>query len=72
MESWKAQLPCSVLEVYPGLPSQVDGGLSASTIDTAAQAGANIVVAGTAIAGAADQAAAIKTLREGIDRHAAQ
>ena len=34
---------------YPTLDIQVDGGLSPSTIDAAAAAGANIIVAGSAV-----------------------
>eukprot|EP00983_Pelagomonas_calceolata_P002351 79561-Pelagomonas_calceolata.AAC.5 len=47
---------------------QVDGGLAPSTIDQAASAGANVIVAGTAIAGAADQAEAIRILRSSVDK----
>lgn len=49
---------------------QVDGGLAPSTIDAAASAGANVIVAGTAIASAADQAEAIRTLRSSVDKWA--
>ena len=34
---------------YPTLAIQVDGGLSPSTVDAAAAAGANIIVAGSAV-----------------------
>ena len=47
---------------------QVDGGLSASTIDQAAEAGANVIVAGSSVYGADDIGQAIKTLRAGIDK----
>ena len=43
---------------------QVDGGISAAPIERAADAGANVFVAGTAVYGADDAAAAIGTLRE--------
>lgn len=49
---------------------QVDGGLSPSTIETAAAAGANVIVAGTAIVGAQDQKAVITTLRTAVDKAA--
>ena len=51
---------------------QVDGGVSASTIERAAEAGADVFVAGSAVYGAEDAAAAIGTLRElaaGACRH---
>jgi len=43
---------------------QVDGGVSAATIERAADAGANVFVAGTAVYGADDAAAAVATLRD--------
>ena len=42
---------------------QVDGGVSTETIDRCADAGADMFVAGTAVYGAADRAAAIAALR---------
>ena len=36
-------------EKYPSLNIQVDGGLSPKTIDSAAKAGANVIVAGSAV-----------------------
>ncbi|MDQ4500911.1 ribulose-phosphate 3-epimerase [Sinomonas sp. ASV322] len=42
---------------------QVDGGISASTIERAAEAGADVFVAGSAVYGAEDPAAAIAALR---------
>ncbi|MCU1431095.1 MAG: ribulose-phosphate 3-epimerase [Actinotalea sp.] len=42
---------------------QVDGGISASTIERAAEAGANVFVAGSAVYGAEDAARAIDELR---------
>ncbi len=43
---------------------QVDGGISPSTVETAAKAGANVLVAGSAIFCAEDPKEAITTLRE--------
>jgi ribulose-phosphate 3-epimerase len=43
---------------------QVDGGVSASTIERCAEAGADVFVAGSAVYGASDAAAAISELRE--------
>jgi ribulose-phosphate 3-epimerase len=51
---------------------QVDGGISASTVERAAEAGANVFVAGSAVYGADDAAAAIDDLRRlaaGAHRH---
>ncbi|WP_138442876.1 ribulose-phosphate 3-epimerase [Sinomonas susongensis] len=42
---------------------QVDGGISSSTIERAAEAGADVFVAGSAVYGAEDPAAAIEALR---------
>ena len=50
---------------------QVDGGLSPSTIDEAAAAGANVIVAGSSVYGADDIGGVIKTLRSSIDKAAA-
>lgn len=46
------------------LDIQVDGGINASTVAVAAKAGANVFVAGSAVFGAEDPAAAIAELRE--------
>ena len=43
---------------------QVDGGVSAATIERCAEAGADVFVAGSAVYGAADPAAAVAGLRE--------
>ena len=43
---------------------QVDGGISASTIERAAEAGANVFVAGAAVYNAPDPAAMVNALRE--------
>ena len=42
---------------------EVDGGVSADTIEQAAEAGADVFVAGSAVYGAADPAAAVESLR---------
>lgn len=42
---------------------QVDGGINGKTVETAAAAGANVFVAGSAVFGAADASEAIKSLR---------
>ncbi len=48
---------------------QVDGGVSASTIEQCAEAGADVFVAGSAVYGAQDAAAAVDELRELATRH---
>jgi ribulose-phosphate 3-epimerase len=52
---------------YPLLDIQVDGGLSPQTINQAARAGANIVVAGSAVFGAPDPKQVISTLRLAVE-----
>jgi ribulose-phosphate 3-epimerase len=47
----------------PELDIQVDGGVNARTVGAAARAGANVIVAGSAVFGASDAAAAIAFLR---------
>lgn len=49
---------------------QVDGGVSARTIEQCAEAGADVFVAGSAVYGADDAAAAVDELRELAQRHA--
>ncbi|KAF2400450.1 Ribulose-phosphate 3-epimerase [Trichodelitschia bisporula] len=53
---------------YPDLNIEVDGGLSEKTIDQAADAGANVIVAGSAVFGAKDPAEVIRKLREAVER----
>jgi ribulose-phosphate 3-epimerase len=56
-------------EKFPTLNIQVDGGLSPSTIDDAAKAGANVIVAASAIFGADDRQAVIQSLRSSVEKH---
>jgi ribulose-phosphate 3-epimerase len=49
---------------------QVDGGVSASTIEQCAEAGADVFVAGSAVYGAEDAAAAVDELRALATKHA--
>jgi ribulose-phosphate 3-epimerase len=56
-------------EKYPNLTIQVDGGLSPSTIDVAAEAGANAIVAASAIFGSDDRRGVISTLRAGVEKY---
>ena len=50
----------------PGINIQVDGGLNTTTIVEAAEAGANVIVAGSAVFNAEDQAAYIDALRKPV------
>ncbi len=66
------------MPVWPARPRcghraglQVDGGIAPSTIAEAAAAGANVIVAGTAIFGAQDPGAVIAGLRQAVDGAAA-
>lgn len=52
---------------YPELQIEVDGGLSEKTIDQAADAGANVIVAGSAVFSAQDPADVIKKLRAAVN-----
>jgi len=53
---------------YPDLQIEVDGGLSEKTIDQAAEAGANVIVAGSAVFGAKDPSEVIAKLRESVEK----
>lgn len=55
-------------ERYPDLNIEVDGGLGLGTIDQAADAGANVIVAGSAVFGAKDPADVIAKLREAVEK----
>lgn len=54
-------------ERYPNLNIEVDGGLSLKTIDKAAIAGANVIVAGTSVF--QDPETVIPELRKAVERH---
>eukprot|EP00092_Neocalanus_flemingeri_P044459 GFUD01049314.1.p1 GENE.GFUD01049314.1~~GFUD01049314.1.p1 ORF type:complete len:201 (-),score=60.20 GFUD01049314.1:127-729(-) len=51
---------------YPLLNIQVDGGVGPSTIDMCAQAGANMIVSGTAVVKAEDPGKVMTSLREAV------
>lgn len=56
------------LFLTPSLISiKVDGGLGPATIDVAASAGANCIVAGSSVFGAAEPAQVISTLRKSVE-----
>ncbi|KAJ3197854.1 hypothetical protein HDU83_003184 [Entophlyctis luteolus] len=52
---------------FPDLNIEVDGGLGLNTIEAAATAGANVIVAGTSVFGAKDPGAVIAGLRAAVD-----
>ncbi|KAF6161434.1 hypothetical protein GIB67_009313 [Kingdonia uniflora] len=52
---------------YPSLDIEVDGGLGPSTIDMAAAAGANCIVAGSSVFGAPEPAKVISLLRKSVE-----
>ncbi|KAI8983961.1 ribulose-phosphate 3-epimerase [Mycotypha africana] len=53
---------------YPNKDIEVDGGLSLETIDASAEAGANVIVAGTGIFKAEDPAAVIQTFKDKVNK----
>ncbi|KAK7395880.1 hypothetical protein VNO78_16453 [Psophocarpus tetragonolobus] len=53
---------------YPSLDIEVDGGLGPSTIDVAATAGANCIVAGSSVFGAPEPAQVISLLRNSVEK----
>lgn len=65
-----SQLPKvkAVRERYPDINIEVDGGISEATVDQAADAGANVIVAGSAVFGARDPAEVISKLREAVEK----
>ncbi|CAI0457565.1 unnamed protein product [Linum tenue] len=52
---------------YPSLDIEVDGGLGPSTIDAAASAGANCIVAGSSVFGAPEPAQVISLMRNRVE-----
>ncbi len=56
-------------EAGPDFDIQVDGGIDAETVALTARAGANVVVAGAAIYRVPDMGAALRGIREGLERH---
>jgi ribulose-phosphate 3-epimerase len=74
-QSFMADMMPKVKELrskFPNLDIQVDGGLAIDTIDEAAAAGANVIVAGTGVFGAKDPKAAITALRTSVEKHSLQ
>ncbi|KAI4501782.1 hypothetical protein M0802_003117 [Mischocyttarus mexicanus] len=52
---------------YPTLDIEVDGGVGPATIEACAKAGANMIVSGTAVIGATDQAKVIRELKHSVN-----
>ncbi|XP_043498177.1 ribulose-phosphate 3-epimerase [Polistes fuscatus] len=52
---------------YPTLDIEVDGGVGPATIEACAKAGANMIVSGTAVIGATDQAKVIRDLKHAVN-----
>ncbi|KAA8497283.1 Ribulose-phosphate 3-epimerase, cytoplasmic isoform [Porphyridium purpureum] len=59
-------------QAFPNLDIQVDGGLAPSTVDMAAQAGANVIVAGSAVFGSEKPEEVIRQLRASVDQCATE
>ena len=59
----------AVRHMYPGIHVQVDGGLAPDTVDEATKAGANVIVAASAIFGASDRKRVMDQLRLSVDTH---
>lgn len=57
---------------FPTMDIQVDGGLGPATVETAAAAGANYIVAGSAVFKAHEPAAVIAQLRDGVNEFCLQ
>jgi len=55
-------------ERYPELNIEVDGGLGPGTIEQAADAGANVIVAGSAVFGAENPSQVIQLLRDAVNK----
>lgn len=64
-----SQLPkvAALRERYPNLNVEVDGGLGVGTVGPAAEAGANVIVAGSAVFGAQDPGDVIAKMREVVN-----
>lgn len=56
-------------ERHPDANIEVDGGLSPKTIETAAEAGANFIVSGSAVVKSSDPKSVISQLRDVVDRY---
>ncbi len=57
-----------IRELFPEMDIEVDGGVGPSNIEVAAQAGANMIVSGTAIVKSKDPKKSIRDLRAGVEK----
>ncbi|KAG8816298.1 RIBULOSE-phosphate 3-epimerase [Serendipita sp. 399] len=53
---------------FPDVNIEVDGGVGPKTVDVCAEAGSNVIVAGTAVFGAGDSEEVIQQLKASVDR----
>jgi ribulose-phosphate 3-epimerase len=65
-----SELPkvAALRERFPSLYIEVDGGVSEKTIDQAADAGANVIVSGSAVFGAENPARVVRALRDAVEK----
>ena len=56
-------------QLYPELDIEVDGGVGPSNIEVAAEAGANMIVSGTAIVRSDNPRKVIQELRTGVEKY---
>lgn len=57
---------------YPELNLEVDGGLGENNVDVAAEAGANVIVAGTLVFKSPDVGKTVKVLNQSVQKHLAK
>lgn len=65
---WTMDKVSATRKMFPEIDIEVDGGLSVDTIAYAAEAGANVIVAGSAIFGSKTPGEVIRVLRETVDK----
>lgn len=66
MSDMMSKVRC-VREKYASLDIEVDGGVSEANIDQCSQAGANMIVSGSAVVKSADPASVIKTMKLSVN-----
>ncbi len=57
-----------IRELFPMIDIEVDGGVNPSNIEIAAEAGANMIVSGTAVVKSPDPKKSIRDLRTGVEK----
>ena len=62
----------TVRQAFPALDIEVDGGLGPTTIEAAAKAGANMIVAGSSVFKAPDQKQVIQQMRGVVEQYCLQ